>query len=511
MGCTIFPYNVVITKRLGFLVIVCMLVMPGFHPAGSDEPESSEAPSKNTSTTPVQERVEQLLDTIKSEDKEESLRAEQELLSMGQKALPAIKRRLKSSESGVYYRLLQQIQSLYSVLPGKMGLPGSPERSPEQFSLGQNVQSLRQSLRNMDPPENEALLLKRFREAVDKYKSGQHREALTLSQAILIIAPDVSFASKLKRFMRKCKQHLFNTSTLKATLSTDSTQYAWDETIEVTCRIKNVTDKPVTVDFESRNPPAPGIDSSSDQENSSDDGGREGNGTGEGKGKGRSERTSNPKKQDVASSSREAGAGRHIVLEYRQTKIGLRGNQVTENGYQEVSVPGKVQIPPGASWERTVTFDSSSFEHAYVLRRITLRGRVAPSLIRVGEERFFRWLIFRPASFELFPRGIREAQPVTTEKIKRHLRAGHFRDVFFLTLLRPETEPETLTKLFLRVLPFLKRQNARTIMFLLQELTGEGFYYNREEWLNWGRETYDISVQPPEENDDNNPVPNFDR
>lgn len=482
----------------------------------ANEPDEPSETSQTASSASFDERIQVLLNTLQSGDREEVLRAQQELLKAGWEAVPQIEQRLRSSDGGVLYRLLQQIRSLHAP-PLKQLDESSAGMGVDQFSIDKQLSSIKKWLNDTSPPKNEQLLLQRFSDAVERYRNGEPRRGLTIAKALLIVAPEASFASKVRRFIRKCRERIFNESTIRANLKTNKIRYAWDETIPLTFQVKNVSGKPVTLHFD---PPEDRRSRQEEEVNDSEPGSKQDSEAGSGDG-------SPKKKTDEANrGSGEAGgedkgqsgevkvsdetSDKTILLEYEHEKIGISGDSTSVTGYREYEIPKNVHLPAGSTWKKTVTFDTSSFSHQFVLRRLTLRARVTPTFVDVGQGRLLRWISFGSADFELFPRGMRKSRPVTVEKIKRHLKAGNLRDVFFMTFLLSSDQSEPLVKFFLRVLPFLKRGNARTIMFLLRELTGKQFYYNREKWLNWGRDTFNVDARPPETNQESPPIPIYD-
>ncbi len=484
--------------KIWILVFAILLVFMDVPAGWGQETEQTETPSEpSKSETENGKRIQRLLNQLHSDQESTRVNAQDALLKLGQDVIPYLKRRIRNTRAAEYYELLRQIQTLHNH-SGKQKTT-SPFDPEERLSF-----SIDQELKRVDDSKdgsktNKSVFLKqRYRDALDLYKKQQYKKARRLARSLLVVAPDVSFRDRMKEFLVRVREKIVNSSIVRGGLSTDKYRYQWGEVVHLQLSLRNVSDKPLALYFDT--PPKDVILEESDRSRVKNGSGNVkkgadgGNETNEVSGSKRKRETGEPN-QSVLVSDQESS--KKIYVEIVNERIGIYGSSVTQNRHRELKIPSRIRLRPGAIWTKHVAIKTTDFPRKSVLRKFRIRARVRPALLVAGEEKMSRWITFREVQFEVFPEGMRQALPATPEKIKDHLRSGNVHDVFFLTRLLPAKHHEQIVKYFLTVLPYLKKGPSRTIMVLLRFLTEQDKMYKKKKWVEWGRSEYDIQSKEP--------------
>jgi len=401
---------------------------------------------------------------MRSDRREERIRARQHILRMGPEVIPLIRKQLRRSEMSGHFKLLERLRALKGRTP--------PDEN--SFSVTEELEQVSSPAEDRSSGDVDTFLKKRYRDALKAYKSGDYRRADRLAGAILTVAPDVPFRDRVEQFRVEVRERIVNSTMLSARIKPDKYRYEWGELVHLDVAIKNISNKTLTIYF------SPPQDVSLYRSETGSD------------------RSRNPAVNRQGDRASEQDGERTVFMQVMQEQIGMFGNSMEQNRNRTVAVPDRVRLNPRETWSKRILIRTSDEPRKHVLRRFRVKAKVRPSFIVIGDRRMSRWITFREARFELFPKGMREALPATPDKIRYHLQSGNLRDVFFLTHLLPRKHYEQIVPFFLTSLPDLNKRASRTIMVLLRSLTGQKKMYQKSSWLEWGRSTFDLDVKAPE-------------
>lgn len=404
------------------------------------------------------ERIHELLNRIRQGSEEEQKEARKALLQIGSPALPYVKEQIRQSEVGDLYDLIQQIQLLGKERDwagdGKL-FSDSKKNDQDTSKDDEDRQTSEEALNPKEQSKLHELLGARFQEAKALYHNQEYDQARRLVKSLMKVAPNHPRRAEMRSFLIQSKEKIVQNQVVRARIRVGRRWYEYGSGVNIELSIKNVSDKVVDIYFE--NPPKHLLNKElekqvkENQKNSSGD-----------------------ESKQVITSDRMTKKG-PVFLQSQITEWNMVGTSFIQNYSFEQKVPIHIRLAPGARWRSTKLLPLSRLDPKMVLRQYVTKGKVRPAFIVKGDEKYSRWIHFRPTvPYLVFPQGLFRFRPVTMEKIRSAVNARNWKSVFFMTFMLSKNKRKTCREYYQKMRSKLDNQNVKKMFrFLIDRISPE--------------------------------------
>jgi hypothetical protein len=335
--------------------VICVAAM-ALCAAAQDKPVDPAGDNRDSETQRLIEqarRIETLVEMLSCPRQEERDAAVEELVKIGQPAVPFIHRRIREAGAGVYLGVLERINGV--ALPGQGPSADVVPGAPAEFVPDNLRQSMAAQMEKATPTEK--YLFEKMMVAAEFLQRGEARKAQEILDAIHTLESKVSFRDTLKRMRLACAEKSVQNEIVRAKLSAAKDIFETGDKIQITMVLENVCAESIEMTFAS---------------------------------------FAEPGAQDKG----------FAMATVEITEYDAFGGSGTISSNQDVTIDSKVTLEPGGKWEGSFTLDTMEYAPRsvnYKVCNVSVELRPLPLRRKTTGDDMTRKIGFPQLRLRIFP------------------------------------------------------------------------------------------------------------
>lgn len=369
----------------------------------------------------------------------------QELLLIGQEALPFLLGKLSELRADRLIKVIDQINYLHGTLPTDSEKPSELGLCPAEFD------GLRRPLSEEDAKKLETLLYQKYLEAIALYKAGKFEQAHKLAEALIIVERRLPFRPDVQRLKVLCEEALLTSRLVAARLAAKKRIYEVGETIEIVASMENLTAGPLTIELAASQPVEPAVKGAA---------------------------TVTPGKT-------------HLFLTIEYTEYDPYGSVHSIVRQELVEVEPRITLSLEQPWRHSFNIETLKDNPlGMVYKEYKVMAEMRFASVSGATTLVPRRIVFEPLTLRVFPQDVDPILRHPLEFFIGALDAGSPIDILLGAMLVPEKDQLKAVEFMIKALPHATQIGKRVLMNTLRLVTKAPVQFDEQAWIKWweGRE-----------------------